>query len=117
MQKKANSCIYALYELPLEIVLFGVVSFSVVGFGVVDSGVVGFGVVGSGVVGFGVVGFGVVDCGAGVAAQTFMPSAQLCSRLAPHLPIHDPPLPQQVGPSLLGTHTAHSEHKISMWWP
>lgn len=97
MQKKANSCIYALYELPLEIVLFGVVSFSVVGFSVVGSGVVGF---------------GVVDCGAGVAAQTFMPSAQLCSRLAPHFPIHDPPLPQQVGPSLLGTHTAHSEHKI-----
>ena len=70
--------------------------------------VVGFGAMVFDVVASSVVaGFGVVDC-----AQTFKPSAQLCSKLGsqegPHFPRHDPPL-QQVGPYLLGTQFAHSE--------
>ena len=92
----------------------GIVGFGVVGFGVVGFGEVGCGVVGCDVVGSGVVGCGVVGCGVVGGMQTFKPSAQVCSIFAPtgpHFPRHDPPLPQQVGPSLLGTQLGHSEKR------
>ena len=87
-----------------------VVGSNVVGSGVVGSGVVVFGVVGFDVVGFAVVGSGVID-----DLQTSIPSAQLCSKFGfpagPHFPFHDPPLPQQVRPSLFRPQVGHSKRE------
>ena len=60
--------------------------------------------------------FFVVDFDA-VFLQTVKPSCQVCSNLAspgaPHLPRHDPPLPQHVGPALVSAHLGHSERIVS----
>ena len=80
------------------------------GSGVVVCGVVVFGVVGFGVVGFGVVGSGVID-----GLQIVTPSVQVCSKFGsptgPHFPFHDPPLPQQVRPSLFRPQVGHSKNE------
>ena len=48
--------------------------------------------------------------------QAFNPSPHVWTNLMspgrPHLPCQDPPLPQQVGPDLLGTHLTQSGNQI-----
>ena len=43
-----------------------------------------------------------------VTSQAFAPSVQVCLRLGPHFWNHEPPLPQQVRPSLPDAHLGHA---------
>ena len=88
----------------LRVASSAVERFSIVSVGL--GGLVGLVVLNAGV-------FAALDVLPSVFAQTLKPSSQVCSNFVspgrPHLPRHDPPLPQQVAPALLGTHFAHSE--------